>query len=196
MLYFTIGLPRSGKSTVCNQWVKHGFNIWDNQIQPKQHTICGHVHISSDMNPRVVICSDDIRIALHGCRWSSVAEEQVSAIQGTMIRAMLNKGYDVLVDGTHTTKQSIERMFKFNPDAQFVYFNTSSDLCKQRAMATQQDYLCQIIDRMKSNLSALVSVHCGYNSSFVDDPEFIDVLTRRIAQIKKDTVHYDNKTVL
>ena len=156
-LYFVVGLPRAGKSCLCNEWVNYKFDIIANQFQPRLHeSICEHTHIESTDKPRVIVCSDDIRLALHGCRWSSVAEEQVHAIQGVMIRSLLYRGFDVLVDGTHTTRKSIERMFGFDQDAQFIYVGIPASLCKKRAEETGQKDLCVVIDRMQKQIYELI----------------------------------------
>ncbi len=153
-IYFTIGLPRSGKSILCDQWVSYKMDIVDHQFQPRLHeSICEHAHIEDSDNPRVIVCSDNIRIALHGCRWSSVAEESVHSIQGVMIRSLLERGFDVIVDGTHTTKSSIARMLRFDENAHYIYVNTNADTCKLRAH-DQQD-LHSVIDRMEANLLIL-----------------------------------------
>ena len=93
-LYFTIGLPRSGKTTKCNVWAQD------------YHTeIVGHQLIFNELNnsnPRTIVCADEIRLAVYGQRWWTEGEELVHAIQRIMIVSLLNR-HDVIVDGTHTT---------------------------------------------------------------------------------------------
>lgn len=186
MLFFTIGLPRSGKSTLCDEWVKYETDIINNQFQPHiNEDICEHVHIIKEDKPRVIVCADDIRIALHGCRWSSVAEETIHSIQGVMIRSLLNRGFDVLLDGTHTTQPSIERILSFRPNAQSVYINTDSETCIERAVETRQSDLKMVIERMRANLEKLCG---GYVTAFT--------IERGIKDIRENMTLYNNTTVL
>ena len=186
-LYFTIGLPRSGKSHLADQWVRYEMDIIDNLFQPYiREELCPDPHSET---LRVVICSDDIRLALHGCRWSSVAEESVHSIQGVMIRSLLLRGFDVLVDGTHTTKSSIERMIRFCPSGvDYVYINTSPEICKKRARETGQKDLCGVIDKMANNLVDLISIECGYTHAFLQSSAFPQKLNQVVKSLIKKYV--------
>ena len=161
MLYYTIGLPRSGKSTLCDEWVNYNLDInKHHQFYHRDYSYKGMDHAIvppayKNEQPRVIICSDDIRIALHGRRYITQAEETVHSIQRIMIRALLNRGFDVIVDGTHTTKNSIKRMLGFDKNAQYVYINTSAEECQKRAIETDQPDLCDVISRMELSLQEL-----------------------------------------
>ena len=186
-LFFTIGLPRSGKSTLCDQWIKHEIDIYQNQFQPRLNEgLCESAHIEG--NPRVVVCADDIRIALTGCRFSSVSEETVHSIQGVMIRGFLARGSDVIVDGTHTTKHSISRMFKFDQNAQYVYINTSAEICIARAKAINQSDLIPVIEKMEDQLDELTYLGdtVGHNT----------INTKRIQEIKDGIIPQQNVVTL
>lgn len=144
-LSFFIGCPRSGKSTIVNEtWL--------------------HLPVQTE-NPRVVVCGDDIRIALSGDRYNYLTETYVSAIKYTMIRAYLNRGFDVLVDGTHTSPGSIKRLFEIDINAspwwipcfKIVAENGKDmddevELYKLRADATGQSDLHDIIDRTRKQM--------------------------------------------
>lgn len=130
MLYFTIGCARSGKSTYCDEWVKAAPN-------------------------RAIVCADNIRLALHGQRYQSLAEPMVHAIKDVMIRSLLARGIDVIIDGTHTTEQSIKAVLQADKNAVAIVFDTPANVCKERARATGQEDLYKVIDRMDSQLKKL-----------------------------------------
>lgn len=130
-LTFMIGIPRSGKSTYCTEWVRGAPN-------------------------RAIVCADDIRLALHGKRFEGRAEPMVHAIKMTMIRALLNRGMNVIVDGTHTTEKSIRELLEIYPEANYVLFTTNKDECKRRAKETNQEDLYPVIDRMDLQLQNLL----------------------------------------
>jgi predicted kinase len=130
VLYFCIGIARCGKSTYCNEWVKAAPN-------------------------RAIVCADNIRLALHGQRFQSLAEGMVHAIKDIMIRSLLARGIDVIVDGTHTTESSIRSILQIDVNAVAVIFDTSVEECKRRADATNQSDMHDVIDRMGKQLKKL-----------------------------------------
>jgi len=124
-LYFTVGLPRSGKSTCCKDFLDTFDNI-------------------------AIVCADDIRLAM-GHRWNPFVEPMVNAIKLTMIRTLLYK-QDVIVDGTHTTKKSIMELLRINHMARPIYMKTSAEECKKRAIDSKQEDLIPVIERMDRQL--------------------------------------------
>lgn len=108
---------------------------------------------------KIVLHVDDIRSAMYGTRFNSYCEEYVKVIKDTMIKTLL-KEYEVLVDDTHTTWASIERILAINPDATPVFFpsrdtiltSQSINFCLNNAEKTNQKDLLPIIDRMIDNL--------------------------------------------
>ena len=153
MLYYTVGLPRSGKSTLCDQWIKREVRIaGPNSIITDCQFIPCLTDTERNAKPRVIVCSDDIRLALHGQRYQKEAEEMVSSIKYIMIRAYLSRGFDVLVDGTHTFQHSFEKLMNIDKDAEPVFILTSVELCKERAKSTNQEDLIPVIDRMNEQL--------------------------------------------
>ncbi len=133
MLYFCVGIARSGKSTYCSNWVR-------------------------ETPGRVIVCADDIRLALHGQAFIAEAEPTVEAMKLVMIKAHLRRGMNVIVDGTHTTSHSIRKMLELDKNAQPIIFTTSPEECKKRAIASKQSYLVDkgVIDRMGTQLADLV----------------------------------------
>lgn len=126
-LILTVGLPRSGKST------------WAQQQ--------GHP----------IVCADAVRVALFGGLWEELAEETVWATMSLMVRALFIAGNDtVILDTTCMTKFRRDK-WKWKSSwegkipqwvRKYQVFDTSVEVCKERALATDQAYLLPVIDRM------------------------------------------------
>lgn len=129
-LIYCIGIMRSGKSTLCKQWAE-----------------------ASPM--RAIVSSDDIRLALTGKRYEPLAETMVFATKHVMIRALLNRGFDVIVDGTHSTEISIQRILEIDINAKAIPIQTEYTTCIQRAIDTNQSDLLPSINRVYNNLVRL-----------------------------------------
>lgn len=132
-LYFMIAASRSGKSTYANKWINEG-------------------------EKRVIVCSDDIRHALHGNRYSTYAETMVFAIKHVMIRSLLSRGFTVLVDGTHTSEISITRLLEIDPNAEPILIRTPKEECINRAKKLGQDDLIPVIERQFKNIDNILSI--------------------------------------
>lgn len=146
-LSFLMGLPRSGKSSVASQWIKGEMQFTSSRRSMRNKSID---------QPRVIVCADDIRLAL-GHRWNSLTEGFVDATKHTMIRALL-QNHDVLVDGTHTTLTHIQRLFEIDSEVEFFFIDTPPDICKIRAEESGQTDLLPVIDRMAGQLMDLVDI--------------------------------------
>lgn len=126
-LFFTIGLPRSGKSTYCKKW-------------------------AAEKSMRSVVSSDSIRLAATGQRYNPYSETLVFATKHIMIRALLDYGFDVIVDGTHSTEVSLTRLYEIDINARHVIIPTTAKVCRERAIATNQADLIPSINRIDNNL--------------------------------------------
>ena len=126
-LLYCIGLPRSGKSTICTKW-------------------------ANEKPMRAIVNSDSIRLALTGQRYEPLAETQVFATKHIMIRALLERGFDVIVDGTHSTEVSIQRLLEIDENALAIPINTDINDCVKRAVFTNQVNLMPSINRIHKNL--------------------------------------------
>lgn len=129
-LSFAIALPRAGKSSYGTSWAQ-------------------------EAPMRAIVCADDIRRALTGSRFNPLTETMVFAVKHSMIRALLLRGYDVFVDGTHSSPESLLRLFEIDPDAQPILFNTPKEVCIERAIATKQRDLIPVIERIDRQIEAL-----------------------------------------
>lgn len=138
-LAFMIGLPKSGKSSLARDW-----SMGRTEFRSRRRTS------EKSTRLRVIVCAARIRRAL-GHRWNSYVEGFVDATKHTMIRALLYD-YDVLVDGTHTTRPSIQRMFEIDPEAEFVFVDTPPNMCKENAIQAGREDLVPVIDRMAAQM--------------------------------------------
>lgn len=135
LLICTVGLPRSGKST----WaIQQGLPV---------------------------VSPDAIRLAIHGkCFWAP-AETQVWAATDLMIRSMFLAGHStIILDATSVERRHRdERRCWPRDDTQprwaikFAPFDTSAEVCKQRALATNMPDLVDVIDRMAARFDPLGS---------------------------------------
>lgn len=116
----TVGLPRSGKST----WARE-------QTYP-------------------IVCPDEIRLALHGQVFSSIAEPFVWAICKVMVRALFGAGHDtVILDATNTTEQRRnEWVSALEWNLKFYLITTPLETCIQRAIECDRLELIPVITRM------------------------------------------------
>lgn len=122
-LILNVGLPRSGKST----WAA------------KQ----GHP----------VVCGDSIRLALHGQRHCPSAEMMVWAIAKTMVKALFLSGHEtVILDATNIRKGWRDQWKSDNWTLKLHLQISDPATCKERAIATQQEDLIPVIDRMYLDL--------------------------------------------
>lgn len=153
-LLFTIGPPRSGKSTFCTNWANEAPN-------------------------RAIVCADSIRRTL-GFEYREENEMLVQGMKDTMIRALLDREQDVIVDGTHSTIRSIQRMFAIDKKATPIWFpsfayygiiggQSFEDVCNKqrerqnyvdelikRGRETKGEYIVPVIERIVGNIHDLV----------------------------------------
>jgi len=119
-LIVTVGLPRSGKTTYCNQVLK-----------PKGFVI---------VNP------DSFRFAIHGQTFVPSAEPFVWAAVYAAVDALRLAGHDVVVDGTHMTKKRRESWEQRG--AEFHLMGTKKEVCLERAKLTGREDILPVIERM------------------------------------------------
>jgi predicted kinase len=119
LLYLTVGLPYSGKST----WARE-----------------------SDLP---IVSPDAIRVALHGQRFISSAEPVVWATARLMVAALFEAGHDLVVlDATNTTRQRRAEWRDPRWVRVFVELAAPPDLCIQRAEARDDTQIIPVIKRM------------------------------------------------
>lgn len=131
-LYFLCGTPRSGKSTFANNWVNEPVGA-----------------------PRVIVSGDDIRQALTGREYAKNAEAAVFSLMDTITLALLIRGFDVLVDETSTSPDTLKRYLRLHPDPVMIMMDTPIDICIERARQHNQEYLVPVIERCGARLTEL-----------------------------------------
>jgi len=118
-LICTVGLPRSGKST----WTK--------------------------TQPYPIVNKDSIRLALHGQRYLQEAEDWVHTISITMTKALFLAGHDIVIsDETNVTKKRRDEYISDLWETEFKLFDTSREVCIERALLTDDYYIIPIIEKM------------------------------------------------
>lgn len=169
-LSFTVGLPCSGKSSVASAWARcyegleppppswssrrGGFTVTSDWGPGPRY---GRQTLELHCNPRVVVAGDDFRHALHGHEYLPESEGVVFAHMDVAARALLGRGFDVMMDETCTTQSTLLRYLRLDLDAQPVFVETPAGVCKERALALGRDYLVGPIDRMARQLRELRS---------------------------------------
>ncbi len=128
-LYFTIGLPRSGKSTWCRNFAK------ENQI--------------------TILSGDDFRLAITNERYNIHSELFVKASLITAAKALLISGQDVIIDETNSTDYSLNQLFHLDKNPEIIFFHTPKCICTDRAKTTNHLDLPPVIDRIEYNLQIL-----------------------------------------
>lgn len=116
-----IGLPRSGKSTFCREYLK-----------PLGYVI---------VNP------DSFRLALHGQPFIKSAEPTVWAAVTLAVDALLLAGEHVVVDATNITQKAREPWIARG--AEFIYLDTNVNVCILRAGDNEE--LVKVIERMNAD---------------------------------------------
>lgn len=119
------GLPRSGKSTIARE-------------------------LSKDLRAPIVN-QDAIRLALHGHAYESVAEPMVKVLADYMIRALFGAGHDIVIcDETHYSRAARDHRKRGPWRTVFYEVPTSIEVCRERAIATNQAYLLPVLDEMRA----------------------------------------------
>lgn len=118
-----VGLPRSGKSTI--------------------------VRGLSKLHNAPIVRRDDIRLALHGQRYQALAEPFVKAISWVMVRALFLSGHQVVIyDETNYSRAARDSVKSPFWTTVFYEVKTPAEVCKERAILTEQPDLLPVIDDM------------------------------------------------
>lgn len=151
-----MGLPRSGKSTICRDWSIGKVDFVDGLPD-----YCNGPY--EQVFPRIIVEDDAIRKAITGDRFNFASESQVYAIKYSMIRTLMEQGYEVLVDDTHTSEPSIRRLLEININSDFCIVDTDPVECINRARATNQTDLVDVVHRHHWNLRNLIGIQPDVN---------------------------------
>lgn len=123
-LIASVGLPRSGKSTILSNLSR----------------ILGAPIVSKDC----------IRLALHGRPYEVLAEQMIRAVSGLMIRSLFLAGHQVVIcDETNYSRAARDFLRDDSKwQTKFLEVKTSAETCIERAKATNQEYLIPVIKEM------------------------------------------------
>lgn len=139
------GLPRSGKSTISKQ-------------------------LSKDLGAPIVN-QDAIRLALHGHAYETAAEPMVKTIADYMIRALFEAGHKIVIaDETHYSRAARDHRKSSKWRTLFYEVPTSLEVCKERALATNQAYLLPVLDEMAARHQPLEDDEERYNVEWRGNP--------------------------
>lgn len=159
-LWILVGLPMAGKSSFGNIWVREAVR-------------------NPTANPRVVLGGDDFRYGITRGEFNPSAESFVFAGLEAAARALLRRGFDVLIDETHTTLRSISRWVNVCPDVALMWVDAEPELCKQRARQAGKPFLIPHIDRLAAQL---VELKRGWPDNFeslkktIKDRQAVDIV--------------------
>lgn len=196
-LFYTIGLPRSGKSSLAERWLKFQNYIEDGQFRDYPVWLTrgfnGNCEIKDhdiQTQHRAVVSGDAIRESL-GNLWNPDVEDYVDAIKYTMVKALLKTGHTVLIDETNTSERSIRKILEIDINAQFAFVDTSIEDCLLRA----KPELRKPIERMADNLRDLVIPYQDLDEHFLKIVVNRETISKAIQGIKELLIyHKENYT--
>lgn len=167
-----VGLARSGKSSYCKQ-------MRYNELESPTH-----------IQPKVVVNSDEVRLAIHGQRYNRLAEPVVHSTTVIMARTFFNMGYLVYLDETNSTVNSIKQWLEIDSDLEFVYFDTSVEECERRARCSGQADLVEngVIRRHAQNVINLVKQYHPHGHRDLNKEWFLnkDIVMESLEEIRRE----------
>ena len=140
------GLPRSGKSTIAKQ-------------------------LSKELSAPIVK-KDDIRLALHGQVYQTLAEPFVKAISKVMVHSLFLSGHQIVIaDETHYSRAARDFMADGPWETKFYLVDTPKEVCIERAYKTGHTWLPPVIEEMAARWEPLgkdEKLYKGYRSNPVE----------------------------
>ena len=136
-----VGFPRSGKSTIAKQ-------------------------LSARYNAPIVE-PDAIRLTVHGTAYRQEIEPLIHATTAVMVRSLLNAGHQVVILDEVGNTRRIRDQARVMGAARTLFYPvpTSPEVCKERAVATDQAYLLPVIDKMAAQFQPLEDDESLYRGS-------------------------------
>lgn len=129
-LFYTRGLPRSGKDTYCSGWISKQVFYTRDLLHDRKLEIIYPI-------PRVVINADDFRLAAYGKEYNYNYECMAAAAIFTAIKALL-KTHCVLFNDTNSSEWSLRRIYEICPRAEYVNIGTEKNVCLRRNQETKK----------------------------------------------------------
>lgn len=106
--------------------------------------------------PRVVVTTDNIRLALAGKLYTRELEPVVYSHKYVMLKTLLIENFHVLSCGTNTTKDSLKRHLELDPQTEFIVLDTPLEVCLDRIKLTGQLNMGPVIKRHHRQLQQLL----------------------------------------
>jgi len=126
-IFITVGLPRSGKSTLRRIVMNRNQGI-------------------------VLISADQLRFQLYGCRWYDEGENFMWSINEHFLKILLQNGNYIFVDETnvyeYARKKIIKLAKKYNYKIYCFHIDTSKELCIERAKKNNDLQMVETINKM------------------------------------------------
>lgn len=160
ILIAMMGLPRSGKSTIVAK-------------------------LSKELGAPIVR-RDAIRLALHGQRFKLEAEPMVKAMSLYMIRSLFMSGHEIVIcDETNYSKAA--RNSLKDPAWEVVWYPvlTDKEVCKERAIATEQPDLIPVIEEMANRYQPLEPEDRVYRGYVINTTQVQPVPTTKIVVVSR-----------
>lgn len=123
-LYVMVALPRSGKST----------------------------YVQEHFSDTVKVSADQLRLLIYGKRFMYKGESEVWRTREVMLKALMEQGLEIVIDETNMSKESrrglieLAQEYLYQPVA--IVIKTDKEVCKRRAIETNQEDLIPVIERM------------------------------------------------
>lgn len=132
-----LGVPRSGKSTKA-------------KLIQSQFESLG--------KKAIVLSEDTYRTALYGKPYLKECEMFLRGAIDLTAKALLIEGWEVILDDTHTSEHNLRRCLQIDMNASFSVVDTPINVCMERAIKHNQDYLIPVIRRCYNNLERIKEI--------------------------------------
>lgn len=118
-----MGLPRSGKSTIARKL--------------------------SELVNAPIVQRDAIRLAVHGQRYEPAAEPLIKTLDIYFIRSLFLAGHEYVIADETNYSEEARKHLEGNWTIEWYPVLTKAEICKARALGTNQSDLLPVIDEME-----------------------------------------------
>lgn len=143
-LYVMVALPRSGKST----------------------------YVQEHFRDTVKVSADQLRLLIYGKRFMYKGEEEVWRIREVMLKALMEQGLEIVIDETNMSKKSRKPLIDLGKEYLYetvaIVLKTDKEICKERAIETNQEDLIPVIERMAKNYQKVTEKEGFHEIIFVE----------------------------
>lgn len=156
-LFFTTGLPRSGKSTLRRRVVKLVEKYYSDLL--------------------ITVSADDLRFICYGERYNQEKEPEVWRVRERLLRMLMGYGISIIIDETNTTEKRRSHIIKLGKEYGYEIICLSVDsppnICKDRALALKDTKIIPIIaeqanyitkPNLNEGINLLIEFSCNIDS--------------------------------